>query len=63
MEATKNPYCTHYFCKAPARAYSRGRAVAQVTYSGRTLEVCADDMKPLMDMIWSQGLEHTVKYY
>lgn len=54
-------YCTHFFCLAPARAYSRRKAVARVTYSGITLLVCSDDMVPLMQMIHSQGLEHTVE--
>jgi len=58
---TEIEWCNHFFCLSSARAYSRGRAVARVTYSGRTLSVCADDMKPLMDMIHNQGLEHTVE--
>lgn len=59
---TEIEWCNHFFCVAPARAYSRGRAVARVTYAGRTLSVCADDMKPLMDMIRNNKITHTVEY-
>ena len=53
--------CEHFFCLAPARAYSKGVAVARVTYAGRTLAVCASDMVPLMEMIHNQGLAHTIE--
>lgn len=48
--------CNHFFCLAPARAYSRGIAAYKVTQtlpSGRvrTLNVCKSDMVELRKVL------------
>lgn len=56
--------CEHFFCQMPARAYSKGRAAFEVSYTGdrgtTTLKVCSKDMEPLMEMITKYDLPHEV---